>query len=236
MSIALWETGFATEDGEAICGAQESATRIGCSDSTPAPKWFAAYTATHHEKHVHQALADRQVESFLPLYSTRRQWKKRLPETVHLPLFPNYVFVRISRRERTAVLGTPGVFSIVGSAREPWPVPDPDIEAIRLGLQTRKIEPHSYLTVGERVRIRAGVMTGVEGILVRKKNDFRVVLSLDAIMRSVAVEVDADDIEPASTFAKLHAIPWAAQAERETPPARARLGRSPYVSVGLVHH
>jgi transcription antitermination factor NusG len=61
-----------------------------------------------------------------------------------------------------------------------------------------KIEPHPYLTVGERVRIRAGVMTGVEGVLVRKKNALRVVLSLDAIMRSVALEVDADDIEPVS--------------------------------------
>jgi transcription antitermination factor NusG len=92
----------------------------------------------------------------------------------------------------------PGVLSIVGSGREPWPVPDPDIEAIRLGLQMGKIEPHPYLTAGERVRIKAGVMTGVEGVLVRKKNDFRVVLTLDAIMRSVAVEVDADDIEPVS--------------------------------------
>jgi transcription antitermination factor NusG len=91
----------------------------------------------------------------------------------------------------------PGVVSIVGSAREPWPVPDPDIEAIRLGLQMGKIEPHPYLTVGERVRIKAGVMTGVEGVLVRKKNALRVVLSLDTIMRSVALEVDADDIEPA---------------------------------------
>ena len=76
----------------------------------------------------------------------------------------------------------------------------------------RKIEPHPYLTVGERVRIKAGVMTGVEGILVRKKNDFRVVLSLDAIMRSVAVEVDADDIEPVGTLRQDSRIPWAAQA------------------------
>ncbi len=87
------------------------------------------------------------------------------------------------------------MLSIVGSGREPWALPDPEIEALRSGLLEREIEPHPYLTVGERVRIRAGVMTGVEGILVRKKNDFRVVLSLDAIMRSVAVEVDVDDIE-----------------------------------------
>jgi transcription antitermination factor NusG len=146
------------------------------------------------------------------LYSTRRQWKKRLPETVHLPLFPNYVFVRISRRERTAVLGTPGVFSIVGSGAHAWELPEREIEALRDGLHERKIEPHAYLTVGERVRIKAGVMAGVGGILVRKKNDFRVVLSLDAIMRSVAVEVDADDIEPVGTLTESHQIPWMARA------------------------
>jgi transcription antitermination factor NusG len=117
---------------------------------------------------------------------------------LELPLFPTYVFVRIARQARGAVLFMPGVLSIVGSSREPWPLPDFEIEALRLGLHERKIEPHPYLTVGERVRIKAGLMAGVEGVLVRKKNDFRVVLSLDAIMRSVAVEVDADDIEPAN--------------------------------------
>jgi transcription termination/antitermination protein NusG len=89
----------------------------------------------------------------------------------------------------------------VGSSREPWPLPEPEIDALRFGLRERKIEPHSYLTVGERVRIKAGVMTGVEGVLVCRKNSFRVVLSLDTIMRSVAVEVDGDDIEPASDSA-----------------------------------
>jgi transcription antitermination factor NusG len=74
-------------------------------------------------------------------------------------------------------------------------LPDVEIDALRRGMQTRKVEPHPYLKVGERVRVKAGMMTGVEGILVRKKNEFRVVLTLDAIMQSVAVEVDADDLE-----------------------------------------
>ncbi len=164
---------------------------------TSAP-WFALYTTARHEKHVSEILAHRQIETFLPLYRTTRQWKKSRPVDLELPLFPTYVFARIAQQTRSAVLGTPGVLSIVGSAREPWPLSDSDIETIRLGLQMRKIEPHPYLTVGERVRIKAGVMAGVEGVLVRKKNDLRVVLSLDAIMRSVAVEVDADDIEPVS--------------------------------------
>lgn len=197
MSLILWKTGFATEKGEALPEIRANATER--NDPTPAAKWFAAYTATHHEKQVHQKLADRRVESFLPLYACRRQWQKRLPGTIQLPLFPNYVFVCISRAERAAVLGTPGVFSIVGSGGSAWEIPEREIKALRDGLCERKIEPHPYLVVGNRVRIKAGVMTGVEGILVRTKNDFRVVLSLDAIMRSVAVEVDADDVESVDT-------------------------------------
>ena len=171
-----------------------------CPGVDASPRWFALYTTPRHEKHVSEMLTQRQIETFLPLYRTTRQWKKSRPVVLELPLFPAYVFVRIARETRGTVLGMPGVLSIVGSARESWPVADADIEAIRLGLQARKIEPHPYLTVGERVRIKAGVMAGVEGILVRKKNDFRVVLTLDAIMRSVAVEVDAEDIEPVNSL------------------------------------
>ena len=152
----------------------------------------------------------REVETFLPLYRTNRQWQKSRPVVLELPLFPTYVFVRIARQARGAVLGTPGVLSIVGSAREPWPLADFEIDALRSGLLERKIEPHPYLVVGERVRIIAGVMAGIEGVLVRKKNDFRVVLTLDTIMRSVAVEVNADDIEQVGAFPERHAIPCVA--------------------------
>lgn len=174
------------------------------------PQWFALYTTPRHEKHVSEMLAQREIENFLPLYRTARQWKKSRPVVLELPLFPTYVFVRIARQARGTVLGTPGVLSIVGSSREPWPLPDFEIEALRLGIHERKVEPHPYLVVGERVRIKAGVMTGVEGVLVRKTNDLRVVLTLDTIMRSVAVEVDADDIEPVGAFAESHAVPCVA--------------------------
>jgi transcription antitermination factor NusG len=145
-------------------------------------------------------LEERQIETFLPVYRSARQWKKSCPVVLELPLFPTYVFVHIARQARGAVLGMPGVLSIVGSSKEPWPLPDFEIEALRRGMRTRKVEPHPYLTVGERVRVKAGVMTGVEGILVRMKNEFRVVLTLDTIMRSVAVEVDSDDLEPVDTY------------------------------------
>jgi transcription antitermination factor NusG len=167
-----------------------------CADAATLARWFAVYTTPRHEKHVSDMLTERRIETFMPLYRTTRQWKKSRPIALELPLFPTYVFVRIARQARGTVFGTPGVLSIVGSAREPWPLPDLEIEALRSGLSERKIEPHPYLVVGEKVRIMAGVMAGVEGVLVRKKNDLRVVLSLDTIMQSVAVEVDADDIEP----------------------------------------
>jgi transcription antitermination factor NusG len=168
-------------------------------DAGLAPKWFALYTTPRHEKHVSEILMERRIENFLPLYRTTRQWKKSRPVVLELPLFPTYVFIHIAQQARASALGVPGVLSIVGSPQGPWALPDLEIEALRSGLIERRIEPHPYLTVGERVRIKAGAMVGVEGILVRKKAEFRVVLSLDTIMRSVAVEVDARDVEPALT-------------------------------------
>jgi transcription antitermination factor NusG len=117
------------------------------------------YTTPRHEKHISEILAERQIETFLPLYKTTRQWQKSRPVVLELPLFPTYVFVRIARQARGSVLGTPGVLSIVGSSKESWALPDFEIDALRSGLLERKIEPHPYLVVGERVRIMAGVMT-----------------------------------------------------------------------------
>jgi transcription antitermination factor NusG len=166
------------------------------------PQWFAAYTTPRHEKHVSEMLAEREIEHFLPLYRAARQWKKSIPVVLELPLFPTYVFVRIVREARGSVLAVPGVLSIVGSSKEPWPLPDLEMEALRHGIQTSKIEPHPFLNVGERVRVKAGAMAGIEGVLIRKKNEFRVVITLDAIMRSIAVEVDATDVEPAGPLAQ----------------------------------
>src|ERR1035437_2787983 len=131
--------------------------------------WFAAYTNSHHEKRVASHLAERQIESFLPLYATRHRWKNRCEMNLELPLFPNYVFVHIDPRERGRVLEVPGVLSLVGFGRTLAPLPAFEIEALRSGLGQRKIEPHPYLVIGERVRIKAGPMRGMEGVLVRKK-------------------------------------------------------------------
>ena len=161
------------------------------------PLWFAAYTSPRHEKRVEQYLCQREVEHYLPVYRTPRKWRNGLKVILDLPLFPGYIFVRIKRTERVRVLEVPGVLALVGgTGREPAPLPDADINALRSGLHLRHAEPHPLLTVGQRARIRSGALAGLEGVVVRKKNSFRVVLTMDLIMQSIAVEVDGSELEP----------------------------------------
>jgi transcription antitermination factor NusG len=184
--------------------------------------WFAAYTNSHHEKRVASHFGERQIESFLPLYSALHRWKNRREVDVDLPLFPNYVFVHIDPSDRVRVLDVPGVLSLVAFGRTLAALSDFEIEALRSCVGQRKIEPHPYLVIGERVRIKAGPMAGMEGVLVRKKSNFRVVLALDAIMQCVAVEVDADDLEPAAKYAGRVGLPldFAGQRNQGTQPYR----------------
>lgn len=165
------------------------------------PHWYAAYTAARHEKRVAEQLARRSVEAYLPLYEAVHRWKDRRKK-VQLPLFPGYLFIRMPLAERLKVLSLPGVVRLVGFNGQPTPLPDAEIEAMRLGLRDLRAEPHPYLKVGQRVRVRSGSFEGWEGILVRKKESFRVVLSIDMIMRSIAVEVDSADVEPVATCAR----------------------------------
>lgn len=163
------------------------------------PRWFAVYTVSRHEKRVAQHLTHRQIEFYLPLYRSERKWSDGSRVTLDLPLFPGYLFVHIKRTERTQVLSVPGTLAVVGgTGREAAPLPDAAIEALRTGLHLRRAEPHPLLTVGQWARIRSGALAGMEGIVLRKKNSCRVVLTLEHIQRSIAVEVDGDDLEPVS--------------------------------------
>src|SRR5437667_2218656 len=164
-------------------------------DSFAEQHWYAAYTRAQHEKHVAAELGMREVEHFLPLYSSMRRWKDRRVK-LQLPLFPGYVFVRLALRERLRVLETPSVVRLVGFNGHPAALPDKEMEALRACVAARLVaEPYAYLTVGRRVRIKSGPLAELEGVLVRRKNTLRVVLSLDLIARSAAVEVDAANIE-----------------------------------------
>jgi transcription antitermination factor NusG len=158
--------------------------------------WHAAYTLSRHEKRVFARLKEKQIDAFLPLSRAAHRWKNRTTVTVELPLFPGYLFVRIPRRNRVDILSTPGVLSLVGSRGEPWPLSDFEIETLRSGLDHRNAEPHPYLVVGERARITKGPLACMEGVLLRTKNNLRVVLTINEIASSFAVEVDSDDLEP----------------------------------------
>lgn len=162
----------------------------------PESKWYAVYTSSRHEKRVVQQLEERHLSCFLPLYRSVRRWKDRRKE-LELALFPGYVFVHVAAEQRLPVLQVAGVVRFVSFNGHPVPLPETEIEALMNGLNGgSRLEPHPYLTIGRRVRIRYGPLAKAEGILIRRKDKFRVVLSLDLIMRSVSVEVDEADIEP----------------------------------------
>jgi transcription antitermination factor NusG len=160
------------------------------------PHWYATYTRSRHEKRVAEQLERKHLEYFLPSYQAIRQWKNGKAR-VEFPLFPGYIFVRIPLRERLQVLEVPGVVRLVGFNGLPAPLPQSDIEIMRDALR-KGIEaaPHPYLTVGTRVRIKNGPLQGLQGILLRRKGNPRVVVSVELIMRSIAIDIDIADIEP----------------------------------------
>ena len=166
--------------------------------------WFAVYTTSRHEKKVAQHLTQRDIEHFLPLYHVHRKWKDGSRVTLRLPLFPGYVFVRISRLQRSLVLGVPGTLALVdGVGGVPAPVPESAIEALRGGIAERALEPHPLLIVGQMARIRSGAFAGMEGVVVHKRNGLRVVLTLTQIMQSLAVEVNEADLEPLDALGRV---------------------------------
>jgi transcription antitermination factor NusG len=167
------------------------------TEVTTSAAWFAVYTTCRHEKRIAQHLTLREIEHYLPLYRADRKWRDGSRVTVEFPLFPGYIFVRINRSERVSVLSVPGALAVVGgTGGNPAPLPDAAIEALRAGLREHRIEPHPLLRVGESVRIRAGAFAGMTGIVVRKKSGFRIVLTLEQIMQSIAVELNEEDVEP----------------------------------------
>jgi transcription antitermination factor NusG len=189
----------------------DEAGRDCLAENQLAQKWFAVYTSPRHEKRVSQYLGQKEIEHYLPLYRTQRKWRDGSKVTLNLPLFPGYLFVHISKSERVPVLQVPGVLSFVGgTGRQPAPLPEAEINALRAGLPLRRAEPHPLLTVGQRARIRSGALAGMEGVVVRRKNSLRVVLTMELIKRSVAVEVDEAELEtlisesPGSVLIKGH--------------------------------
>ena len=169
---------------------------LGAAVASVEPHWYAAYTCANHEKRGANQLVERNVEHFLPVYSSVRRWKDRRV-TLDLPLFPGYVFVRLALRERLRVLQIPSVVRLVGFGSDPIPLPDAEIQPLRSGLACQlRAKPHPLLTVGRHVRIKSGPLAGLQGILLRRKGGCRVVVSIELIQRSIIVDTDLADIEP----------------------------------------
>ena len=158
-------------------------------------QWWVIYTRHQHEKAVADVLSAKGFEVFLPLYDSIRRWKDR-QKLLSLPLFPCYVFVRGGFDRRLPIISTPGVYMALTRGDRIAVIPDKEIDAIRRTVEgSFRMEPHPFLRCGDRVRVIAGSLEGVEGILIRKKNQFRLVLSVDMLEKSVAVEIDASDVE-----------------------------------------
>jgi transcription antitermination factor NusG len=164
-----------------------------------APAWFAVQTRPRHEKKVSGELQEKGVSAFLPLVSSTRQWSDR-SRVVELPLFPQYVFVRIAPTldTRVSVLRTNGVTNFVGTRGIGVPIPDDQIERVQTVVARGiPVAPHSFLTVGNRIRIRGGALDGLQGILTAVNGDQTLVVSVELIQRSIAIRIAGFSIEPA---------------------------------------
>lgn len=152
--------------------------------------WFAAYTRPHHEKVSAASLRQRGYEILFPSYRLASRWKDRVKQ-LELPLFPGYLFVRCDPVKRLPVLQTPGLLHLVSDRNGPLPVPEVEVENLRLALSSRaRLEPVPFLKAGDRIMVRHGPLAGLEGILVAKRDSLRVVISVELLARSVAVEID----------------------------------------------
>lgn len=159
--------------------------------------WHALYTRHQHEKMVADLLCKKDFKVFLPQYEATHRWKDRLKK-LSLPLFPSYVFVKGGLDRQLQIMTTPGVYSILANAGRAAEIPDEQIEAVRRMVEgPLRVEPHPFLKYGDLVRVTTGPLRGIEGVLVRKKNLTRLVLSIEMLMKSVAVEIDAWMVERA---------------------------------------
>lgn len=160
-------------------------------------RWYAVTVHHQHEKTIARHLTDVGMESFLPLYRTKRTWSDRVKE-LDIPLFPRFVFARYAFQNRANVLRIPGVRGIVGFGKETAYISETEIAALKAMVSSGlPVQPWPYLKIGDWVRITRGPLQGLEGTLVRQKDSWRVVVSVDLLQRSVAAEVSRLVITPA---------------------------------------
>lgn len=158
------------------------------------PSWFALTVQPNHERTAERGLLNRGLEAYLPTCRVQKRWSDRV-KNMDAVVFPGYVFCRFEKSELLRVLGAPGVRSIVAAGRNPISVDDTEIDAVRkLAASGRPLLPWPYLRIGQNVMIERGPLSYMRGVVVRVKDCCRVVVSVEALGCSVAVEVDADTL------------------------------------------
>lgn len=165
-------------------------------DKYEQPCWYALHTRSRHEKVVRDQLSARGIENLLPLWQKRSVWKDRV-KMIETPLFKGYIFGYFPLKNKLQVLQSIGVVRIVSFNGQPVPIPPEQIQAVQTMVEQRlRCDPHPFLTEGMRVRVKHGVLAGAEGILVAKRQHYRLVISVNLIQQSVAVDIDSASVEP----------------------------------------
>jgi transcription antitermination factor NusG len=158
--------------------------------------WYALQVRPRFDKQVSANLRAKGYELLLPLYKRKSHWSDRI-KTLEAPLFPGYLFCHFDVGKRLPILQAPGVTSVVGIGKCPEPIDEKEIEAIRTIMSSGvTYQPHPYLTVGDCVRVEHGALAGLVGLITLVKNDFRLIISVNLLMRSVSVEIDRSWVDP----------------------------------------
>ncbi len=157
--------------------------------------WLAAYTRSNHERQVARQLGQKNLEYLLPTFYRLARWSDRI-KRVETPLFPSYIFVRICEAERASLLETFGILHLVSFAGELAVLADEEITRLQsCYLLSADVEPHPYLRVGNKVRVKHGPFAGWLGTLLEKQNSRRLIVSIDQIMQSISINLHAADVE-----------------------------------------
>ncbi len=163
--------------------------------SGPSP-WVALVARPRAERMVQSGLSARGLETFVPWHRVRRRWSDRI-KVLEQNLFPGYIFCRSTFDERRKVMSQPGVERVISFGRDPALIPDTEIAVLRRSIESGfPLGPWPFLKTGQRVRIEYGALAGIEGTLARDAGTSRIVVSVNALQRSVAIEVDRDMIRP----------------------------------------
>jgi transcription antitermination factor NusG len=158
--------------------------------------WFAVRVKSRSERSVAAIARYNGFEQFLPLYTSRRRWSDRI-KSLQVPLFPGYIFCRIDLEYRIQLLTIPGVQHIIGAGKLPLPVDSAEIAALQIAVESGlSLEPWPSLRAGQRVELVDGPLAGLEGVLLEVRKNYRVLLSITLLNRSVAVEIDREWITP----------------------------------------